>query len=261
MVGSETSHDAWYDAPRRGPTTPFNPVVHVHTVTPLTKTEERRLEAFLSSPLRPEGTMTYPAFRGYLFGFSGGPAMVPPSVWMSDVFGGEDAGYADLEEANAVLGAVMSAYNHTNAAISGDIELTPEAVGLDPDSEEDRFEWSAGFCLGYDHVRDDWDRAMKKLDEEDQEALSAVFVTLMMWSEPETYLEDAQIADGSREEFLEQCRQAIPNALTHYASIGLGLFRAGLAAGKVPIRRAPQVGRNDPCPCGSGRKFKKCCLN
>ncbi|WP_211365126.1 SEC-C metal-binding domain-containing protein [Rhodovulum strictum] len=25
-----------------------------------------------------------------------------------------------------------------------------------------------------------------------------------------------------------------------------------------PARRA-KVGRNDPCPCGSGRKFKKCC--
>lgn len=23
----------------------------------------------------------------------------------------------------------------------------------------------------------------------------------------------------------------------------------------------PKVGRNDPCPCGSGKKFKKCCLN
>ena len=24
-------------------------------------------------------------------------------------------------------------------------------------------------------------------------------------------------------------------------------------------REAPKVGRNDPCPCGSGKKFKKCC--
>ncbi len=24
-------------------------------------------------------------------------------------------------------------------------------------------------------------------------------------------------------------------------------------------REAPKVGRNDPCPCGSGRKYKKCC--
>ena len=27
-----------------------------------------------------------------------------------------------------------------------------------------------------------------------------------------------------------------------------------------PIRRGPKVGRNDPCPCGSKKKYKKCCL-
>jgi uncharacterized protein YecA (UPF0149 family) len=28
----------------------------------------------------------------------------------------------------------------------------------------------------------------------------------------------------------------------------------------VPIvEHAPKVGRNDPCPCGSGKKYKKCC--
>ena len=26
-------------------------------------------------------------------------------------------------------------------------------------------------------------------------------------------------------------------------------------------RKPPRVGRNEPCPCGSGRKFKNCCLN
>jgi hypothetical protein len=26
------------------------------------------------------------------------------------------------------------------------------------------------------------------------------------------------------------------------------------------VRAAPKVGRNDPCPCGSGKKYKKCCL-
>ncbi len=35
---------------------------------------------------------------------------------------------------------------------------------------------------------------------------------------------------------------------------GLGLY------GTQPVRReTPKVGRNDPCPCGSGKKFKKCC--
>lgn len=29
---------------------------------------------------------------------------------------------------------------------------------------------------------------------------------------------------------------------------------------KQMSRRPPKVGRNEPCPCGSGKKFKKCCL-
>ncbi len=26
------------------------------------------------------------------------------------------------------------------------------------------------------------------------------------------------------------------------------------------VRSGPKIGRNDPCPCGSGKKYKKCCL-
>lgn len=30
---------------------------------------------------------------------------------------------------------------------------------------------------------------------------------------------------------------------------------------QVPyLREGPKIGRNDPCPCGSGKKYKKCCL-
>ena len=35
-----------------------------------------------------------------------------------------------------------------------------------------------------------------------------------------------------------------------------------LLAPPTPVRpRAEKVGRNDPCPCGSGRKYKRCCLD
>ncbi|WP_396334004.1 SEC-C metal-binding domain-containing protein [Burkholderia anthina] len=27
----------------------------------------------------------------------------------------------------------------------------------------------------------------------------------------------------------------------------------------APAKAEPKVGRNDPCPCGSGKKHKKCC--
>ncbi len=35
--------------------------------------------------------------------------------------------------------------------------------------------------------------------------------------------------------------------------------RIGLYGSEAVRREAPKVGRNDPCPCGSGKKFKKCC--
>ena len=37
-------------------------------------------------------------------------------------------------------------------------------------------------------------------------------------------------------------------------------FEDGTIIGETPVvRETPKVGRNDPCPCGSGKKYKKCC--
>lgn len=33
----------------------------------------------------------------------------------------------------------------------------------------------------------------------------------------------------------------------------------GCSHSNVSIRNTTKVGRNDPCPCGSQKKFKKCC--
>jgi SEC-C motif-containing protein len=38
------------------------------------------------------------------------------------------------------------------------------------------------------------------------------------------------------------------------------LYTRALRLGPPPVKAAPKVGRNDPCPCGSGKKFKHCCL-
>ncbi len=48
-----------------------------------------------------------------------------------------------------------------------------------------------------------------------------------------------------------------PEAMARYAAaetMSLGSLRE-------PLVKGPKVGRNDPCPCGSGKKYKKCCLD
>ncbi len=42
---------------------------------------------------------------------------------------------------------------------------------------------------------------------------------------------------------------------------GQWLYTRTVRAGPAPVKSAtPKVGRNDPCPCGSGKKYKHCCL-
>jgi SEC-C motif-containing protein len=41
---------------------------------------------------------------------------------------------------------------------------------------------------------------------------------------------------------------------------GAWYFTTGKTMPKPASRAVPKTGRNDPCPCGSGKKFKKCCV-
>jgi preprotein translocase subunit SecA len=62
---------------------------------------------------------------------------------------------------------------------------------------------------------------------------------------------------GSRRQALRESREALlfPEGAP---GAGEGRVESGEAHAE-PVRRGPKVGRNDPCPCGSGRKFKHCC--
>jgi len=44
-----------------------------------------------------------------------------------------------------------------------------------------------------------------------------------------------------------------------YTPIELGKLRAAELPRGMVINRPAKIGRNDPCPCGSGKKYKKCC--
>ncbi|MGI5088557.1 hypothetical protein HH006_13215, partial [Treponema denticola] len=49
-----------------------------------------------------------------------------------------------------------------------------------------------------------------------------------------------------------------------FSGSGHGMGPTALSARSRPenaqvVRTVPKVGRNDPCPCGSGKKYKYCC--
>jgi len=68
----------------------------------------------------------------------------------------------------------------------------------------------------------------------------------------EDTLEKLCIVQIKREEDVEQMRANTPQEFV--------LSRGDQSASQGPVKReAKKVGRNDPCPCGSGKKYKKCC--
>jgi hypothetical protein len=58
------------------------------------------------------------------------------------------------------------------------------------------------------------------------------------------------------EEWLQTPRETLDGKRPADLLEGGGLFPEKVETFR---REAPKVGRNDPCPCGSGRKYKKCC--
>jgi preprotein translocase subunit SecA len=56
-----------------------------------------------------------------------------------------------------------------------------------------------------------------------------------------------------------QLREAMGMHLIDAEDGGASAWGGAIDSPPVPVRSAPKVGRNEPCPCGSGKKFKKCC--
>ena len=71
-------------------------------------------------------------------------------------------------------------------------------------------------------------------------------------TEAEAQLEDTYKA--------EECKhEDFGGYAGHQAQVEAGI-EGSKSGPRKPIKRdQPKVGRNDPCPCGSGKKYKKCC--
>jgi uncharacterized protein len=62
---------------------------------------------------------------------------------------------------------------------------------------------------------------------------------------------------AQREELTKKITESVA-AIYHYWMPYRKAVQERLVATTI-TRDQPKIGRNDPCPCGSGKKFKKCC--
>ncbi len=239
---------------------------------PLSSADTTALKDFLDSPNRPDDTLRLHELQGFLFAIACSPETIPPSHWIPMISNDEDLGFADESEAHQVLNQIMTLYNEVNTSVLERSETLPVGCNFKTnvfanfDEQASILQWSRGFTIGHDWLSEVWEEYL--LEEMDEECGATVMVLSFFSSRQlaEAFYAEIGHAENSEpgksfEQFAEKIRELFPAALSAYAHLGRTIFEVLMedaAKGAQPAHHT-KVGRNDPCPCGSGKKYKKCC--
>jgi uncharacterized protein len=196
---------------------------------------------------------------GFLFAVMSCPEMITPSQWLEPVLG--EVSFRDQAEASQVLGALYALQNWVGQRL--DERKLPVPEGYRPaDDPFANFEagatfahWVKGFSSGHGWLREIWDRHVP--DDDDDDGAGLALMTLTFFGSrrmAEGYHQD-MFDDMDFDELVETAHRLLPEAFFAYAAVGRGAYMDSL---QRPVRTA-KIGRNEPCPCGSGKKHKKCC--
>jgi len=115
--------------------------------------------------------------------------------------------------------------------------------------------WALGFMFAVDRWVDDWAPPRDKdIAADIDDALECIGTLL----EDDTRQPTLNLYDENGPSSVSQARvDAFGEAM--YAVSDLYSIARSLGPRIEPVRRQAKIGRNDPCPCGSGKKYKKCC--
>ena len=215
---------------------------------PLSDEELDRLEELLASDVFDGEAMALDELQGFLSAVVSGPELIPPSEWIP-VAMGESPQWESEAQTQEVLDLVMRFYNQIVDQFMSGEGFDFVLYRPDEDSEYDYETWCSAYLDGVEASPVPWEEAG---DADEVDELLFPIVALADELAPE----DVQrMKPDEHEKLLAACREDFPGVL-------MDIHRYFLALRGKPetVRReGEKVGRNDPCPCGSGKKYKQCC--
>jgi len=219
----------------------------VDPMQPLTEQDIERLEELLGSEIFHGEAMTLDELQGFLCAVASGPETILPSRWLPVALG-EEPRYESPAQAEEMLGLVMRFYNQNLSALNRGEGVELILYHL-PDSEDYDYEdWCRAYLDGVDLCETPWEEVG---DPDEVDELLFPFVVLAGELPEEVLL---RLKPAELKQLFESCQE-------DFGAVLLDVHRYWLALRTPPTvrREGPKIGRNDLCPCGSGKKFKQCC--
>lgn len=211
--------------------------------------------AFLASPAAPATAMRPLELEGFLTGLAVSPEVIPPSIWAEYIWGEQEPLFDNQEQAYATLAGVLGHYTF----ISGQIDN--QLYGKEPTwlpmyfgnghvaNVEQCAQWVKGFWKAAALAPDIW------LDLADHPRAQMLIEPFALFPEIASDTIDLGLAVDELEEARRMSAEYIPSILPAMRKLAQILAERAVP----PFRTTPKIGRNEPCPCGSGKKYKRCC--
>jgi len=198
------------------------------------------------------------------------PRLILPSEYFPVLFADPDVSvFKDEAETRQFMDFFNRRWNEIARALAAPVENLADPKALSPlimdwegllselpkkEADEVRQDmpaygqlWAAGFLIVVEYWEDDWSLPEDSKDETFVDACLDPFYALIT---PE--------ADWTPEERKLNRDEHVASAIWGAYDLREFWLDRGFVP-HAPIRKEPEPGRNDLCPCGSGKKYKKCC--
>lgn len=220
---------------------------------PLSDEEFEELDDFLLSGRCADDSMTMDTLHGYLTALAIGPQEVLMQEWLPRVWGSDPAeapSFKNDKEAERITGLIARFMNE----IAITLEVAPkeyEPLFCEREWEGkallDGEAWAWGFWEGMQLRKAEWEPIWHS-------NITDMLRPIYLLGSDEVEEEELLLVDNAVKlhKLTVEMEAAIPHIHQFWAP------RRKSAVEQV-VNESPKVGRNDDCPCGSGKKYKKCC--
>lgn len=205
-----------------------------------------RLMELLDAKSEAHNTMRCDEVQGFMMALLSGPDALNPTNWLPEILGEESL--FDAKERTEIERLVMAMAADMrmklNEKILPDLWFYEDEAG-----NPDFYTWCNAYLYALDIVPTDWFEAV------DQEEFEDLFYPIMALSGIYDDEENGEVILHLNEKELTQLESDLPHVLLDI----YWYWQAIINKPQTVRREGEKVGRNDPCPCGSSKKYKACC--